>query len=614
MIDLERRLAERFPQWFQGARAKVSRPLLAGLSRWSRLPEAEAFLAANAHLHGQAFVEAALAFLDVRYTVDQVERMRIPQAGRCLVVANHPSGALDALALLHLVGSVRDDVRILANDFLQAVEPLRGLLLPLRILGGRPTAESLEAVEQALEQEQCVIVFPAGEVSRLGLRGIRDGRWRRGLLHFARRTGAPVLPVRVSARNSMLFYGTSALYRPAGTALLARELFARRGSRIGLRIGRPLTAPAGEGGLALASIRQALYAIGSRRESAAQAPDPIIHAVDRSRVLKALSALPLLGQTPDGKRIHAGRLDADSPLLREIGRLRETTFRLAGEGTGKSLDVDAYDTWYDHIVLWDPDALEIAGAYRVAAGERLLAERGREGFYTASLFHWPCALLPKLAQGVELGRSFVAPRYQGSRSLDYLWLGIGAWLRTQPGVRYLFGPVSISAALPIAAREQLVAYYGRYFGADGGVAANRPFRFLATPPSFGALDADEGFRILKANLETLGTRVPVLYRQYTELCEPGGVRFLAFGVDPDFGNAVDGLIEVDLAAIRPRKRERYLPHLAMETMASLASANPADTRPTIEDTPGLSSVPPSEQARHASLSAHAATPPSEAAA
>ena len=560
MIELERRLEQRFPAWFQGARARLSRPLLRGFSKLSRLDDIEAFLAQHGHQQGLALVEAALAYLGARYTVDQVERERIPAAGRLLVVANHPSGGLDALALLHLVGSVRSDVRILANDLLAAMPGLAPLLLPVRILGGKPTPESVAAVEQALEREQCVIIFPAGEVARLGLRGVRDAQWRQGFLRFARATRTPVLPVRIEARNSAMFYGAAALLKSAGTALLPRELFARRNVRIALRIGLPRAvdeeaAPVN----ALASIRQALYAIGSRRESTPTGPVAVAPAVDRKRLVDALAQLPRLGTTPDGKRIHAGRLATDSPLLREIGRLREITFRAAGEGTGQRLDLDAYDAWYDHIVLWDPEALEIAGAYRVAPGEKVLAERGIGGFYTASLFRYPCTMLSRLAQGMELGRSFVAPAYQGTRSLDYLWLGIGAYLRAHPQVRYLLGPVSISADLPIAAREQLVAYYERYFGCRrDGVAANRPFRFLAAPPAFSELDADTAYRVLKANLGALGARVPTLYKQYTELCEPGGARFLAFGVDPDFNNAVDGLVELDLAQVRPRKRERYL--------------------------------------------------------
>lgn len=559
MRDFQAQLAERFPRWFNGRRARLVGPLVRGFGRWSRLPEAADFLETHGHLRGLAFVEVALRYLDVRYTVDQVERERIPETGRLLIVANHPCGALDALALLHLVGSVRPDVRVLANDLLAAVSPLRELMLPLRILGGRPTPESLRAVEEALAKEQCVIVFPAGEVSRLGWRGVRDGRWRRGFLRFAKGSGAPVLPVRVQARNSALFYGVSALHKAAATALLPRELFSRRGSRVHLRVGQAQRIEAGEpDATALRRVRQALAGIGSRREPANDAPEPLVHAVDRRLLVRELAGLPLLGRTPDGKRIHAGPLAADSPLLREIGRLRELTFRAVGEGTGKRLDLDAYDTWYDHIVLWDGEALEVAGAYRVAPGERVYAERGLEGFYSASLFTYPCHLLPRLVQGMELGRSFVAPAYQGSRSLDYLWLGIGAYLRTQPRVRYLFGPVSISAGLPVAAREQLVAYYSRYFGAAGDAEANRPFRFLAAPPCFGELGAEDAFRVLKANLGALGTRVPTLYKQYTELCEPGGARFLAFGVDPDFNHSVDGLIELDLARVQPRKRQRYL--------------------------------------------------------
>jgi putative hemolysin len=560
MLALERQIADRFPQWFTGPRARISEPLLRGFGRLSKLDEASDFLAANSHLTGFAFVEAALAHLDIRYTVDQIERERIPQTGRVLIVANHPSGAIDALALLHFVGSVRRDVKIVANDFLCAIDNVCDLLLPIRILAGRPSAESLEAIENALAAEQCVIVFPAGEVSRLGWRGIADTRWRRGFVRFARNTGAPVLPVKIGARNSAFFYGASALCKPIGTALLPREVFARKGARIELRVGPPMTLPqSGTPDSALASIRQALYAIGTCKETGPPGPEPLVHAVDRAALLVELQKLPLLGQTPDGKRIHAGRLASDSPLLREIGRLRELSFRAVGEGTGKRLDVDAFDTWYEHIVLWDPEALEIAGAYRVARGDAIFAQRGIEGFYTASLFRYGCEALTRLAEGMELGRSFVAPKYWGSRSLDYLWLGIGAYLRQHSQIRYLFGPVSISAALPIAAREQLVGYYSRYFGAQtSAVAANRPFRFLAAPPSFGELDADVSFRVLKDNLDALGARVPTLYKQYTELCEPGGARFLAFGVDPDFNNAIDGLIEVDLARIRPKKRERYL--------------------------------------------------------
>ncbi|HEY5851515.1 MAG TPA: GNAT family N-acyltransferase [Lysobacter sp.] len=569
-MPLERRLQERFPHWFDGRRASIARPLLRTLGRWSRFDQIEAFLEANNHLRDFDFVNAGLDHLQVRYLADPGEVACIPASGRLLIVANHPSGAIDALALLDVVGRVRRDVKIVANDLLSALDPLSGLLLPVRILGGRPSAQSLQAIDDALRAEQCVIVFPAGEVARLGLRGVTDGRWRRGFLRFARASNAPVLPVRIEARNSALFYGASALFKPVGTALLAREMFARRAHRIVMRIGAAVTLPPdGDPERLLRQVRRELFSLGTRRgrnpiEMAAELaapgrPEPLIEAVEPRFVRAGIESMTLLGRTLDGKQIRVGRLVAGSPLLQEIGRLREVTFRAVGEGTGQRLDVDLYDSWYEHIVLWDAAAARIAGAYRVARGATVLAERGLSGLYTASLFRYGDDAIPRIAQGMELGRSFVTPDYWGSRSIDYLWQGIGAYLVRHRNVRYLFGPVSISAALPEQAREQIVAYYARYYGSGRPDAVSRqPFAYRAAPPQFDAVDAATAFRVLKANLDALGATLPMLYKQYTDLCEPGGARFLAFGVDPAFSDAVDGLIEVDLHRLRPKKRERYL--------------------------------------------------------
>lgn len=567
MSTIERRLAERFPAAFRGRRARIVRPLLALAGRMSGLERIRGFLERSGHLRGLPFVAAALDFLEAGYELDAAGLARIPASGGVLVVANHPSGALDALALLDAVGRVRSDVRIVANDLLEELDGIAGLLLPVRIVGGRPGAASIAAIEDALRAGQCVIVFPAGEVARLGWRGVRDGRWRAGFLRFARATGVPVLPVRVEARNSALFYGASAVFKPIGAALLAREMLARRRRRIVLHVGQPLQLPGDvPTGRLLRAVREELAAIGTARAGNAFAGatvarhEAIIDAVDPVHVARDVAAMELLGTTTDGKQIRVGRLAAGAPLLQEIGRLRELTFRAVGEGTGKRLDVDLFDTWYEHIVLWDAAASRVAGAYRVARGAQVLATRGLAGLYTASLFRYGDDVVPRIAAGVELGRSFVAREYWSGRSIDYLWQGIGAWLARHPGVRYLFGPVSISGALPAAAREQIVAYYARFHGTcgDGEATARTPFRYRAAPPEFGALDAACAFDVLRRNLAALGAQVPMLYKQYVELCERDGARFLAFGVDAAFGDAVDGLIEVDVQRLRPHKRARYL--------------------------------------------------------
>jgi putative hemolysin len=554
-------LASRYPRLFRAVKRPFLHGLLRGLGRWSGLEMIRSFLAEHGHLRGLPFVEAALRFLDLRYTVDQVEYSRVPETGRLLIVANHPCGALDALALLDFVGRIRSDVRIVANDLLAGIESLAPLILPVRILGGQPQVSDLRRIETALAQGQCVIIFPAGEVSRLGLRGIADRPWRRGLMRFALATDAPVLPVQIEARNSALFYGASALFRPAGTALLPREILRQRSRRIGLRIGQAhRLEPGADPAATLRALRRATDSIGTW-SSPVQKPngdEPLADAVDPKLLAIEIATLERLGDTADGKQIRAGRLPPGSPLLCEIGRLRELTFRGIGEGTGRRLDLDRYDAWYEQIVLWDAGSQRIAGAYRVANSGRILAERGLGGLYTSTLFEYADAMLPRMAAGLELGRSFVAPDYQGSRSIDLLWQGIGAYLRRHPDIRYLFGAVSISASLPLPAREKIVAHYGHYYGARQQHArARRPFTPIAPAPH-PELPAADAFRRLKIELDALGASVPMLYKQYVDLCEPDGVRFLAFGVDPDFSDAVDGLIELDLAHLRPKKRMRYL--------------------------------------------------------
>ncbi len=318
----------------------------------------------------------------------------------------------------------------------------------------------------------------------------------------------------------------------------------------------------GDPGAQLLAVRRALYALGRNGAAGnAAACAGLSRWSPRCPLRRLLQGLP---QRPSWARPPMASRFCWPPVLPIrrccwAGRLRELTFRQVGEGTGRSRDLDNYDPQYEHIVIWDAAAQRIAGAYRIMRGAHALARHGLSGLYSASLFRYSDDAITHIAEGLELGRSFVVPDYWGSRSLDYLWQGIGAYLQCRPGIRYLFGAVSISAALPREAREQLVAYYQRYYSGTAGMAeSNRPFQYFAAPPSFGELDAGAAFEVLKANLAALGTGVPTLYRQYTDLCEPGGARFLAFGVDPDFSDSIDGLIEVDLCAIRPNKRKRYL--------------------------------------------------------
>ncbi len=273
-----------------------------------------------------------------------------------------------------------------------------------------------------------------------------------------------------------------------------------------------------------------------------------------------------LGYVMDAVRLIRRELDGQVPLIGFSGSpWTLACYMVEGGGSKdfariKAMALNHPQALHRLLDVTTDAVIAYLGAQRAAGAQALQVFDTWGGVLSPAMYReFSLRYLQRIAEGLELGRSFVVPDYWGSRSLDYLWQGIGAYLQCQPGIRYLFGAVSISAALPREAREQLVAYYQRYYsGRSGLVESNLPFQYFAAPPSFGELDAGAAFDVLKANLAALGTGVPTLYRQYTDLCEPGGARFLAFGVDPDFSDSIDGLIEVDLQAIRPNKRKRYL--------------------------------------------------------
>ncbi len=558
MQQLQQSLGQRLPAWLGSTRPKLARSIL----RFTGIDSVQDFLDRHGELPTFAFIDEALRHLDCRYQVDHIERERVPVDGPVVIVANHPLGALDALALIHFVGQVRRDLKVLANDWLLQLAPLAPLLLPVPVLGQGNGTTAWRGARAALGRGEALLVFPAGEVSRLGISGVRDRPWSPGFLRLAATAQAPLVPIHIGGRNSLSFYGLSLLAKPLGTVLLPRQLHRLGQTRLPLRVGRLEPAPPRElDKTALKQecerIRRVVYSLPrSRRECGLAA---VAGPSDARALIRAVAACELLGHTPDGKEIRLAKVDLDSPLLAEIGRMRETAFRAVGEGSGRSRDLDRYDPYYEQLLLWDPQQLELVGAYRLGRCAELIAAGGGYRLYSASLFDFDPTLMQQLPQALELGRSFVQPRYWNSRSLEYLWFGIGAYLRRNPQLRYLFGPVSISAVLPEQARDLLVGYYSQYYGGSHGQArAFHPYQYSQPAPQFTDPAPESAFSELKQRLTALGCSVPTLYKQYTDLCEPGGVQFLAFGVDPDFAGCTDGLLWLDLQQIKARKKARYI--------------------------------------------------------
>jgi len=291
---------------------------------------------------------------------------------------------------------------------------------------------------------------------------------------------------------------------------------------------------------------------------------PVTQAIPPSLLRAEVEALP-----PEQRLLESGEYVvqyARAPqipwCLQEIGRLRELTFRAAGEGTGKPSDIDLFDSYYLHLFLWDKEAHAIVGAYRMGLTDEILARYGKRGLYTQSLFRYGPRFLQTLNPAIEFGRSFVRAEYQrGFSPLLLLWRGIGQFILRLPRYAVLFGPVSISNSYAPVSRQLMVDY----LRANNGEATlarhvrpRRPFRVqrskIRKEVQIAELKDIEHLSRVIARIEHDNKGVPILLKQYLKL----GGRLLGFNADDQFSDALDGLVVVDLRASEPRVLARYM--------------------------------------------------------
>lgn len=567
MIDAEQLLQEVYPNLKFG---KDNKLIVSAFKKLLYEESLNKFIIEHQHLRGFAFLDKLLSYFEFNYQLSHDSFKNIPSEGRLLIVANHPIGTLDGLALLKLIRTVRPDVRIVANRVLLQMEHLQSVFLPVDVLTDKKSfKDTYQILQAALENEEAIIIFPAGEVSRITSKGIEDGQWQTGFVKLAKKNQCPVLPIHIKAKNSALFYSLSMLYKPLGTLLLVNEMFNKKQQEIKFKVGVPIPASAliaskESNKLLSRRFRKHVLNLGKKNQKPLfETVTTVVHPGDTKAIKKALYRSRLLGETRDGKKIFLYQFKDDCPVMQEIARLRELTFRTVEEGTGLAFDLDKFDVYYQHIVLWDDKDLEIVGAYRIGEGHHIMASLGVEGFYTQTLFDLHGEFAALLPNSIELGRSFVQPRYWGMHSLEYLWYGIGAYLREQPDIKYLFGPVSISNAYPQQAKELIIGFYQRQFGSTLlQTKARTPFVISEQYREFSASefngDYSTSFKILNSELKKLGVKVPTLYKQYVELCVDNGCHFIDFNIDPDFNDCIDGLIMVEIDKITPKKRQRYI--------------------------------------------------------
>lgn len=567
MIDIQKEIEKKFPK-IKEKENVLKKSLLKIAKKIVHEDSINQFLSQNSHLKGFDFVDAVLDYFDFDYTVSSNDLQNIPSTGKVIIIANHPLGGLDALCLLKLVGQIRKDVKILANDFLVGFEALHSLMIPLDNFKDRQSKESIKKIYEALKNEEAIIIFPAGEVSRATQKGIKDPAWNKGFLNFAKNSNSAILPIFLDAKNSKTFYTISLINKTFSTLLLSNEMFNKKSKNINIKIGQIIPSenitPKGLNKDFLVNLyKKHLYALKKGKKSFFETQSAIAHPVSKIDLYNELKKSPLLGQTNDGKKIYLYDYVEDSIVLKELGRLREISFRKVGEGVNKKRDIDKYDVYYQHIILYDKNELEIVGAYRIGNSDMIFKEFGTKGFYSNTLFQFNDEFMFYLQNAIELGRSFVQPKYWGTRALDYLWYGIGAYVKANPNIKYMFGPVSISGAFPAIAKDMLVFYYNYYYSSEKNlVEARTPFSYSShihdIKEFFTLEDKKRDFKSLKIALSNIGVNVPTLYKQYSELTLDDGVKFLDFNVDKNFGDCIDSFILVEIDKIKDSMKQRYM--------------------------------------------------------
>lgn len=524
---------------------------------------------------GEDFITALFAHLDLRLEVDPADVQRVPKEGGVAIVANHPYGAIDGLAMMHVLRERRPDLKVMANFMLQQLEPLRNRFIgvnPFEELTTRSSFQGMRQAHQHLAEGGALGVFPAGEVSsyRNDVDAVADPRWKTPVIKLIRHAGVPVVPLWFDGANSLVFQILGMVHPSLRTLQLPREMLRMHGRSVRMRIGNPLT----EKELAQFSsmddlaryLRAKTYSIGSgvtvRREHFRplffpRKPKPVVDALPVERMEAELAKLDDRKLNTQGEfDLYLAPSSRIPVILREIGRLREVTFRSVDEGTNKAIDLDEFDIYYDHLFLWDRDKRRIAGAYRVGDGRMIMERYGKRGFYLNTLFKLGRSMRSVLASSFELGRSFIVTEYQRHRlPLYMLWRGLLLHVTSNPDHRYLIGPVSISGGYSKFSRRLITEFVQKYHYDEALAKHVKPRnRFYV------GIDKTDGEALLEASgedikkldhlisdIEASGSTVPVLLKRYLSL----NAKIIGFNRDPHFNDSLDGLVLLDLSKVPP---------------------------------------------------------------
>lgn len=524
------------------------------------------------------FIDAIINYLGIQYTISPADLERIPKTGSFVLISNHPYGALDGLLLYKIISEVRPDFKMMANFLLQRIEPLKECFFPVNPFeANKDVKSSVKGLRNALNHvlnDHPLGIFPAGEVSTYNLteKRIADKIWDKSIIKFVVNCESPIVPVYISGNNSPMFHALGRIHPLLRTAKLPSELFNKKDKTIQIRVGNPIT----ENDIKKFGtykdlgnyLRVKTYSLGNSLDvdsffkrpfqGIKEKQMPIIEGFDKAILAKEIETIKsdsLLFEMSQYS-VLCTTTDKIPHLIVEIGRLREITFREVDEGTNKSIDLDQYDVYYHHLIIWDNAENRLVGSYRIGKGKEILDEYGVKGLYIRSLFRIDKALKGVLTQSLELGRSFIVKEYQKKAlPLFLLWKGIFCFLLKNNEYRYLIGPVSISNNFSKFSKSLIVSFVkSNHFNDELAcyIKARKEFKIPKKHmPEINSIidemsDSIESIDSIVQEIEN-DKRIPVLLKKYLSL----NAQIIGFNVDPLFNDCLDGLILLDLMNVPP---------------------------------------------------------------
>ena len=558
-------------------------PIVSAVMRLAKINKVNDLYDKIKDLEGQEFFDKLLEELNVKYLAFQEDLAKIPKTGPFILVSNHPLGALDGVIMCKILTEIRPDFKVMGNFLLTKIKPMEPYVISVNPFEKRKEAySSMSGMREALKhlsEGGCLGIFPAGEVSNKNneYNEILDKEWQEPALKLIKKAQVPVVPMYFHAKNSKLFYNVSKIHPDLQTLLLPSEMVNKREKPIKIRIGRPVTpkilneyeTPKELGEF----LRKKVYMMKSYfedRKSVAEflkvknlniSPKEEVvvqNIIDETPLAEILADRENL-RKKDGKMLFSNgdyevyftKFDEIPAMMREIGRQRELTFRAVGEGTNLPFDLDEYDKHYHHLILWDNVAQKIAGAYRMALGSEVMKNYGIKGFYTNSLFDFDQELQPFFKKVIEMGRAYISIEYQQKPlPLFLLWRGIVHVCLRNPEHKFLMGGVSISNRFSDFSKSLMIEFMrSHYF--DPAVAQyvhpkNDYKVYLSERDKslfFEGLDDDlNKFDKLIDDFEP-EMRLPVLIKKYIKQ----NAKVVAFNVDPNFNDAIDGLMYIRIS-------------------------------------------------------------------